>query len=69
MKLKKLRKKVQRIYAETLKLQADLKAAKRRAKSKVASDIESPPGDMTSERVAKTQELNQDDTRFDRTDP
>jgi hypothetical protein len=43
MKLKKLRKKVQRIYADTLKLKADLKALKRRAKSKGASDIESPP--------------------------
>ena len=43
MKLKKLRKKVQKIYVETLKLQADLKASKRKAKSKVSSDIESPP--------------------------
>ena len=43
MKLKKLRKKVQRIYADTLKLKADLKALKRQAKSKGASDIESPP--------------------------
>jgi hypothetical protein len=43
MKLKKLRKKVQRIYADTLKLKADLKALKRQAKSKSASDIKSPP--------------------------
>jgi hypothetical protein len=58
MKLKKLRKKVQRILA-------DLKALKRQAKAKVASDIESPPATLNSERVAKTQELNHDDSRPD----
>ena len=37
MKLKKLRKKVLKTYAETLRIRAYLKASKRQAKSKVAS--------------------------------
>ena len=41
--VKKLRKTLLKAYAETVKIRADLKASKRQAKSKVASDIESPP--------------------------
>jgi hypothetical protein len=43
MKLKKLRKNLPKIYAEQIRLLADLKASLRQAKSKVASGIESPP--------------------------
>jgi hypothetical protein len=62
MKLKKLRKKVRKTLAE---MRAYLKAAKRRANAKGASDIESPPATLNSERVAKTPKLNHDDSRPD----